>query len=295
MAGKSTLAHIIYKLYALQEGEILLNSIPYEHIGREALRDMISYASQNLFIFPGTIRDNIKVGNPDASDEEVLQAALCAGVLAIGTPSPQISPRLSRRATQRNTNKEATTFIRQQFQDQERARRYSDSEEEPEADPVDGPIRPFLGSPSHEGFRSPPNGNICFDPASSLHRSRLLRQNSEEMRLDFSPARLTRSLPITTMADMDLLHTVLDTEVTNRGKNLSGGLLQSVALARVYVRPQAKLIILDESIGQMDNFKKRSIIFPYLFDFVEKHHMTLIMISHDMVCFWFWGVRWGVH
>ena len=70
MAGKSTLAHIICKLYEPQEGEILINGIPYEHIGRQCLRELISYASQNPFLFPGTIRDNIKIGNPDATDDE---------------------------------------------------------------------------------------------------------------------------------------------------------------------------------------------------------------------------------
>lgn len=92
---------------------------------------------------------------------------------------------------------------------------------------------------------------------------------------------------MTDLRDIETLHTILDTEVSVRGNNLSGGLAQSVALARVYVRPQARIVILDESIGQMDNYKKRAIIFPYLFDFIEKHNMTLIMISHDMVNIYF--------
>src|SRR3990167_5146603 len=70
MAGKSTLTHIICKLYEPQGGFITMNGIPYEHIGRKFLRDMISYTSQTPFLFPGTIRDNILIGNPDASEEE---------------------------------------------------------------------------------------------------------------------------------------------------------------------------------------------------------------------------------
>ena len=81
----------------------------------------------------------------------------------------------------------------------------------------------------------------------------------------------------------ETLRTILDTEVMERGNNLSGGLAQSVALARVFVRPQAHIVILDESIGQMDNHKKKTVIFPHLFEFVEKHNITLIMISQDMV------------
>ncbi len=76
----------------------------------------------------------------------------------------------------------------------------------------------------------------------------------------------------------------LDMEVNARGTNLSGGLLQSIALARVYVRKEAKIVILDEVIGHMDAFKKRSIVLPYLFDFIERNNMTLIIIFHDMVC-----------
>jgi ABC-type Mn2+/Zn2+ transport system ATPase subunit len=51
----------------------------------------------------------------------------------------------------------------------------------------------------------------------------------------------------------------------------------------VYVRTKAKIIILDEALGQMDAFKKREVVFPRLFDFVDKHNMALILISHDLV------------
>jgi len=87
---------------------------------------------------------------------------------------------------------------------------------------------------------------------------------------------------MTDLKNIEKLNTILDTEVTARGQNLSGGLRQSVALARTFVRNSAHIVILDESIGQMDNHKKRSTIFPKLFNFLDKHGITLIMISHDM-------------
>ena len=70
LSGKSTLTHLICKLYEHSGGDILLNGIPYEHISRKCIREMVSYASQNVFLFPGTIRDNIKIGNPDATEKE---------------------------------------------------------------------------------------------------------------------------------------------------------------------------------------------------------------------------------
>ena len=67
-----------------------------------------------------------------------------------------------------------------------------------------------------------------------------------------------------------------------RGSNLSGGFAQSVALARVFLRRSAQIVILDESMGQMDALKKRELIFPRLFAFVKEQRMTLIIISHEV-------------
>lgn len=67
-----------------------------------------------------------------------------------------------------------------------------------------------------------------------------------------------------------------------RGQNLSGGFAQSVALARVFLRPQAQLIILDEAMGQMDVIKKREVIFPRLLEFARRQNAALIIVSHDI-------------
>ena len=71
-AGKSTLAHIITKIYQPEGGWISLNDIPYSDIGRVCLRELISYVSQRTFLFPGTVRDNIRIGNPLATEDQGL-------------------------------------------------------------------------------------------------------------------------------------------------------------------------------------------------------------------------------
>lgn len=58
---------------------------------------------------------------------------------------------------------------------------------------------------------------------------------------------------------------------------------KSIALARVFVKTQAKIIILDEALGQMDAYKKRGMVVPALSRFIKKWNMTLILVSHDMV------------
>jgi len=83
-SGKSTLCKLLTKLYQPQYGTITVNGINYDKISRISLRKRISYVSQQPFLFPGTIRDNIKVGNPNATEEEIFEAAQAAGVFAYG-------------------------------------------------------------------------------------------------------------------------------------------------------------------------------------------------------------------
>mmetsp|Transcript_35829 Transcript_35829/g.57561 ORF Transcript_35829/g.57561 Transcript_35829/m.57561 type:complete len:301 (-) Transcript_35829:96-998(-) len=75
---------------------------------------------------------------------------------------------------------------------------------------------------------------------------------------------------------------ILDMHTNTRGTNLSGGFAQSVALARVFLRPEAQIVILDEALGQMDAIKRNSHVLPRLFEFVKKHNQTLVLVSHDL-------------
>ncbi len=74
-AGKSTLFDLLLRFYDPQEGEILLEGIPIQHLELEALRSCFAIVSQRPALFSGTIADNIRYGKPGASDAEVQEAA----------------------------------------------------------------------------------------------------------------------------------------------------------------------------------------------------------------------------
>jgi ABC-type multidrug transport system fused ATPase/permease subunit len=93
-AGKSTLTKLITKLYCPDEGEISINGVPYHDIPRVQLRDVISYIPQRPLIVAGTIQDNILIGNPEATEEEVMFAAEASGLfefLGISNPTANAS------------------------------------------------------------------------------------------------------------------------------------------------------------------------------------------------------------
>eukprot|EP00658_Telonema_sp_P-2_P038195 TRINITY_DN27447_c0_g1_i3.p1 TRINITY_DN27447_c0_g1~~TRINITY_DN27447_c0_g1_i3.p1 ORF type:complete len:119 (-),score=25.17 TRINITY_DN27447_c0_g1_i3:37-393(-) len=75
---------------------------------------------------------------------------------------------------------------------------------------------------------------------------------------------------------------MLARETGVRGSLLSGGMIQSVALARVLLRKRASIVILDEAFGQMDAVKKREVILPKLLHFIRAHGMTLILVTHEV-------------
>ena len=74
-AGKSTLVNLLTRFYELSGGQILVDEKPIESYGVRRLREMVGLVSQESFLFNGTIRENLLMGNPTASDEEVLRAA----------------------------------------------------------------------------------------------------------------------------------------------------------------------------------------------------------------------------
>lgn len=77
-SGKSTIAKVILNLTTIKEGNILINGVPLSHWRQEALRETISYVPQKAFLFSGTIESNLKMGLPNASREELKQAAKIA-------------------------------------------------------------------------------------------------------------------------------------------------------------------------------------------------------------------------
>lgn len=77
-AGKSTLVNLLSRFYEFTSGEILIDGKPIRQYGVRALREMIGMVTQESFLFNGTIRENLLMGKPTATDDELLQAATAA-------------------------------------------------------------------------------------------------------------------------------------------------------------------------------------------------------------------------
>ncbi len=77
-SGKTTLVHLIPRFYDSQEGDIVIDGVNLKEIQLGSLRRNIGMVLQEKFLFSGTLRENIKYGRPEASDEEVVQAAIAA-------------------------------------------------------------------------------------------------------------------------------------------------------------------------------------------------------------------------
>jgi subfamily B ATP-binding cassette protein MsbA len=79
-AGKTTLADLILRMYDPQRGAIELDGVPLTRITRDSLLAQIAVVTQEPFLFDGTIRDNLRYGRPDATDDELMAAARAAHV-----------------------------------------------------------------------------------------------------------------------------------------------------------------------------------------------------------------------
>jgi ATP-binding cassette subfamily B protein len=77
-SGKSTIAALIARLYDVTSGAIFIDDKPIKEINLDSLRESIGFVPQDAFLFSDTIKDNIKIGNQEATDEQVYQAAKSA-------------------------------------------------------------------------------------------------------------------------------------------------------------------------------------------------------------------------
>lgn len=73
--GKTTLCHLIPRFYDVTGGEILVDGVNIKSIKLASLRKNIGLVQQDVFLFTGTIRENILYGKPDATEEELIEAA----------------------------------------------------------------------------------------------------------------------------------------------------------------------------------------------------------------------------
>jgi ATP-binding cassette, subfamily B, bacterial MsbA len=78
--GKTTIFNLLQRFWLPESGTILIDGQSIADVSLGSLRRQIALVSQDVFLFDGTIRDNIKSGRPDASDEEVAAAARAAHV-----------------------------------------------------------------------------------------------------------------------------------------------------------------------------------------------------------------------
>jgi ABC-type multidrug transport system fused ATPase/permease subunit len=78
-AGKSTLAKLVARFYDPDHGRVLVDGHDVRDVSEHSLRSQLGIVPQESFLFSGTIRENIDFGNPDATDEDVRQAALAVG------------------------------------------------------------------------------------------------------------------------------------------------------------------------------------------------------------------------
>lgn len=77
-SGKSTIIKLLMGLYSPQNGKISIDGIPLKEYTLAELRDKVAYVSQEAFLFEGTIEDNIRYGNINATTEDIINAAKIA-------------------------------------------------------------------------------------------------------------------------------------------------------------------------------------------------------------------------
>ncbi|MBQ4045533.1 MAG: ABC transporter ATP-binding protein, partial [Lachnospiraceae bacterium] len=78
--GKTTMCHLLPRFYDASEGAVKIDGIDVRKISQESLRRHIGIIQQDVFMFAGTIMDNIRYGRPDATDKDVINAAIKAEI-----------------------------------------------------------------------------------------------------------------------------------------------------------------------------------------------------------------------
>ena len=79
--GKTTICHLIPRFYFLEQGHIYIDNIDIGEYTLNSLREKIGIVQQDVFLFGGSIKQNIAYGKPSASDEEILEAAKKANII----------------------------------------------------------------------------------------------------------------------------------------------------------------------------------------------------------------------
>ncbi len=78
--GKTTICNLLPRFYVCNDGAISIGGVNINDVTSKALRDKIAFVAQDVFLFPGSIRENIMYGSSHKSEEEMLQAAKRANI-----------------------------------------------------------------------------------------------------------------------------------------------------------------------------------------------------------------------
>lgn len=73
--GKSTLLKLIGRFYDPERGQVLLDDVPIQTLSLAALRNSLSYVFQDIYLFGSSVRENIRFAKPDATEDEIIEAA----------------------------------------------------------------------------------------------------------------------------------------------------------------------------------------------------------------------------
>ena len=79
-AGKTTISYLIPRLYDASEGSVMIDGWDVRHLKQRALANIIGYVSQESYLFHASIRENLLYGRPEATDDEVYEAARAANI-----------------------------------------------------------------------------------------------------------------------------------------------------------------------------------------------------------------------
>jgi ATP-binding cassette subfamily B protein len=79
-AGKTTIAHLLARFWDATEGAVRIGGVDVRRIAPDRLASLVSIVFQDVYLFDGSIADNVRVGAPDASDEQLQRAAAQAGL-----------------------------------------------------------------------------------------------------------------------------------------------------------------------------------------------------------------------
>jgi len=88
-AGKSTLVNMLTRFYEFDDGEILIDGTPLRDFSKSALRTAVGLVTQESFLFNGTVRDNLRLGKTDATDDELWHALEAANARAFVERLPE--------------------------------------------------------------------------------------------------------------------------------------------------------------------------------------------------------------